>query len=416
MKLLGRSLVVLGILGLLAFFGLTSMNPAVAERTPDEKVIASVREVTQPLRGRGNQPGPVFLSAANPQLDAISVLAGRAAAPTRMEASLNDEGLEIRFSRPVPTGRWVNIRWAIPSGDYANPTLATLPFDTHVGSVPVPGFIVRMLYSAGLARMRQRDPAFPDPFALVKRVHIAPDRLAANLVLPGNNSLFGTLANASGNDMDAGLTDRLYCALADQQKRHYSTDFDEHVRRVFSIPVQAQDGVTANRSRVAALALLVGGERAARVVVTRKNILQQCALTTGNPVKLQGRDDLAQHWAVSAALAAGLGGPISGTVGEWKELSDSLPHGSGFSFVDMAANRSGFRYGAALNNPQSADAVARTLATATAEQLVPTAMLEKPEALDAKDFRKKFQSVDSVRYQEILKQINARLTKAGVPQ
>lgn len=63
---------------------------------------------------------------------------------------------------------------------------------------------------------------------------------------------------------------------------------------------------------------------------------------------LLGRVDTAQHFVISAALAAWAGEPIADAIGLYKELADAR-HGSGFSFADLAADRAGTRFGELLN-------------------------------------------------------------------
>lgn len=59
----------------------------------------------------------------------------------------------------------------------------------------------------------------------------------------------------------------------------------------------------------------------------------------GTPT-MQGRRDLAQHFAVSAALAVQLGPRTAETIGIFKEVRDSQG-GTGFSFVDLSADLAG---------------------------------------------------------------------------
>lgn len=60
-------------------------------------------------------------------------------------------------------------------------------------------------------------------------------------------------------------------------------------------------------------------------------------------VVLRGRRDLAQHFTSSAMVAAQGSSLVSDAIGLFKELSDS-DGGSGFSFVDLAADRAGVRF------------------------------------------------------------------------
>ena len=64
---------------------------------------------------------------------------------------------------------------------------------------------------------------------------------------------------------------------------------------------------------------------------------------------MRGRRDLAQHFAVSAALAVLVGPQNAEEVGILKEMSDSRG-GSGFSFVDLSADIAGIQFAAAVGN------------------------------------------------------------------
>ncbi len=59
---------------------------------------------------------------------------------------------------------------------------------------------------------------------------------------------------------------------------------------------------------------------------------------------LHGRHDLPRHFMGSAAIAVSGGGALSQAIGLFKEIDDSRG-GSGFSFVDLLADRVGTRFG-----------------------------------------------------------------------
>ena len=61
-------------------------------------------------------------------------------------------------------------------------------------------------------------------------------------------------------------------------------------------------------------------------------------------VTLDGRDDFAKHFMVSAAIAAYADTALSDAIGLYKEIEDSRI-GSGFSFNDIAADRAGTKFG-----------------------------------------------------------------------
>ena len=119
------------------------------------------------------------------------------------------------------------------------------------------------------------------------------------------------------------------------------------------------DAVLPNRAAILALGKILGDDSVARVggrdldlgpaddrIALRRRIL------------LGGRGDLSQHFWVSAALAALSDESRAVAVGLSKEAMDSTPGGSGFSFVDMAANCAGIRLAAvATRNSRSAHTI-----------------------------------------------------------
>jgi hypothetical protein len=102
---------------------------------------------------------------------------------------------------------------------------------------------------------------------------------------------------------------------------------------------------------------------------------------------LLGREDSAQHFGISAALAAWAGEPAANAIGVYKEIDDSRK-GSGFSFADLAADRAGTRFGELV-----VDDYARLYkvlrGTVTDADLVPS-LAGLPEYLSEAEFKRRF--------------------------
>jgi hypothetical protein len=104
-------------------------------------------------------------------------------------------------------------------------------------------------------------------------------------------------------------------------------------------------------------------------------------------VELAGRADLAQHFAVSAALAIQGGESVSNPIGLLKELADSRG-GSGFSFPDLAADRAGTRFALlATGDRQGALRVQTFARRGLSEDDFLPALTGLPEGLRAGDLR-----------------------------
>ncbi len=126
-------------------------------------------------------------------------------------------------------------------------------------------------------------------------------------------------------------------------------------------------------------------------------------------ILLRERHDTAQHFTVSAALAAWAGEPVADAIGLWKEIDD-MRHSSGFSFADLAADRAGTRFGQLLaTDPEGLRR--RLRAPLHDDDFIPR-IDDLPEYLDDAKFKQRFGSVDpkaSPAYAAMQRTIETRL-------
>jgi hypothetical protein len=124
-------------------------------------------------------------------------------------------------------------------------------------------------------------------------------------------------------------------------------------------------------------------------------------------VLLRGRPDTAQHFLVSAVIAAEDGTPLADAVGLWKELADARRGGSGFSFNDLAADRAGTRIGElAVRDPAR---LQQRAATGLADRDLLPEVGDLPENLPEAEFVARFGGVGGAGYKRLLADIDARL-------
>lgn len=135
------------------------------------------------------------------------------------------------------------------------------------------------------------------------------------------------------------------------------------------------------------------------------------------PAFLYQRNDLAQHFIGSAALAASLDGQVASALGEEKELSDSQPGGSGFSFADLAADKAGTRLGeTAVASPEAARKLQQAMSTLKDYRDVMPDPSGLPEHMDAAEFKKRYQSTHSEAYRRLLRQIDEQIANLAIYQ
>ena len=166
---------------------------------------------------------------------------------------------------------------------------------------------------------------------------------------------------------------------------------------------QGGDPLAENRAAMLGLAIYaVGrGELAARALGVA------VAARPPVPLTLLGRQDLAQHWLVSAALALEADGRTADAIGVFKEVLDSRG-GSGFSFADLAADRAGVRFGeAARADPRRWQA---RLATTGRETDLMPAIDALPEGLQEPEFLRRFQARDGEAWARMRAEIERRIS------
>ena len=124
-------------------------------------------------------------------------------------------------------------------------------------------------------------------------------------------------------------------------------------------------------------------------------------------LSLHGRRDLAEHYVISAALAANGGSRLANAIGLIKEEEDASK-GSGFSFTDLAANRAGVQLGERATGEAAARIQQRLAAARSDADLLPD-FRDLPEFMPQAEFDRRFGPVGSPRYLKIIDRIDARL-------
>ncbi len=125
------------------------------------------------------------------------------------------------------------------------------------------------------------------------------------------------------------------------------------------------------------------------------------------PAFLYKRIDLAQHFIGAAAITASVNSQIAQVLGEEKELQDAR-RGSGFSFIDLAADKAGARFGElAVASPESARRLQQALANVNDYAYFMPDPTSLPEHMDEAMFKKRYGSINSTAYLKVSKQIDA---------
>jgi hypothetical protein len=105
--------------------------------------------------------------------------------------------------------------------------------------------------------------------------------------------------------------------------------------------------VAYRENRAALVAVALAANKLSLHQLLPKHEGQEVAPLPMASIRLNGREDFAQHYTISALMALMVGGRVADTVGLYKEMMDAskADGGSGFSFNDLALNRAGIRLG-----------------------------------------------------------------------
>jgi hypothetical protein len=128
------------------------------------------------------------------------------------------------------------------------------------------------------------------------------------------------------------------------------------------------------------------------------------------------RGDLAQHFIASAVITASLDKQVSAVVGEEKELNDSQG-GSGFSFIDIAADKAGTLFGElATASPEQARKLQAAMAAIKDYNDFMPDPRDLPEHMQQAEFKARFGAINSEAYRQVVEEIDKRIAAMPIYQ
>lgn len=381
-----------------------SFEPAVvspARPTPGD--IAAAREVWHQLQAAesANAGGQIRLD--NQAIQGLATLATDTTDRARFQAGIERGVLSGTASIPLPAGLWINAS-ASAAGEHSG-----FPaYDLKVGRVSFPSAVGRWVADFAYRELQRKGLKLPPLDQLVKHIQIDQREVIADLNLPGSG-LVGGFISTRATPLDQALVSEIFCRIAAEHDSRPVTDLSGIVARTFD-PAHAREGEKFNRAAFVALSLLVVGEKAEALAPRAVERSKTCPHPAAGFL-LHEREDLAKHWTFSAALAAVLGGETAANLGEWKELDDSLANGTGFSFVDLAADRSGLQTALRALDPSTAAGARAKLSRASDEDLLPRALLQAPEGMSEGAFTDHFGALDRAKYRLAVGSIDRTLER-----
>ncbi len=400
------------VLSLLLFFALAVVlalsvepEPLVAREvrlSPGQvRQVRDLAALHDPRKLQNGQLGRVVMRQAD-LLMVMNYLAGvfgRGGAEIQLGAGVAQVRATLTLP-PNPIGRYVNVEATLHEGN-GLPRLD--PF--RIGRVPVPPTVTRFLLTAALDAW-YRSTGSVRTSEVIQAVSFSPDRM--------------TLSYRWDDEVVTAVRDVWLPAAQRERFEIYNAELaaltraapakmplSELLHGLFGLARERSvggDWVPENQAVTAVLSLYVTRGSVTALVPEARGWSRPARRT----ITLAGRRDLAQHFLVSAALAAHGGDVLAYALGELKELDDASG-GSGFSFRDLGADKAGTALGLALVQPESAERVQQRLARVLDERDFMPTVSDLEENMQVKQFAERYGSVDDARYREVVMRIDDRI-------
>lgn len=391
----------------LALAGLIALALSVPQDTPlvtgpAEPGVAAIGRARALLRHhdprRQAPTAPTQLRLTQAEVDLLLAALPQVLPGLHARLALSDANAQLQATLPLPAnplGTYLNLRCQL-----ANDGLGITPRNLRLGPVPVPDALAGPLAALAWSALREH-PDLGIPTRALTQARLEKGAVLLTYRLP--EALPGRLGElALGPEELASL--RIYHELLAKTlgAARQPLPLPDVLTPLFQQARLRGGGASEYRAAL----LVVGAHLAGRPLSTLLPAARDWSVLPRRTVTLAGRVDSAQHFAVSALLAAHAGTPLANAVGLWKELEDSRG-GSGFSFADLAADQAGTRLGEAL---AAGDArVAGRLASGVAEPELLPRLDDLPENLGAAAFRARYGQPGDPRYQTLEREIETRV-------
>lgn len=400
-KLKRRLMIGGGILALLGVLAIDTAPDGTPPPAPSAKDATAAKALLMRARRamRGTKQDPLTASWA--EIQSAALLGGRLTPLQNMSVRRDDTAIVARGSLPLPAGFWINAQARVVADDEGTPRVSA-----RLGDLPVPSLLVHGLYWGVRGVYKLRGVSLPPLDEAVSGLSISDKGVTARVNLKRYVSTMRSLSALEEGRVDAKIVASEYCRLAKLQTASPVPDLAPIFRRAFP---KGHDSAKGPETLVAVSMLVVSADVGNIAGVSQASI-KSCLVKTVDATLLD-RADLAKHFSLSAALTAAFGNDVSQSLGIWKEVADSGPNGSGFSYVDLAADRSGMKIGEAMADPARAADMIAWLGEADDKQLLPVAQLALVEGLSEAEFTQNYSNIDSRTHARVVSRIDAALEK-----
>lgn len=224
----------------------------------------------------------------------------------------------------------------------------------------------------------------------------------------------------TGKDPKESLQLRLsvahYLRLLNTLEHNRVQPLSYYMQHVFEHAVKRSEQSTPeleNEAAILAIAIFTGNTKFSRLVGDFRFAFNNIPYAKRKPL-LKSRTDLSLHFVYSAAIKILSRKGISIAMGEFKELMDRARGGSGYSFVDLAADLSGAHFAEVALDPSSAARVQQIMRSLNDENIFMVPINGLQEGLSKAEFTEQYERVDSPQYLAVVNDIRRRIQDLAI--
>ncbi len=325
------------------------------------------------------------------------------------QVALADRNAVLRLSFPLngsPLNGYLNLEATLVETTDL-PRLQSV----HIGKLSLPDTLTDMLVPQ-LVRWLRYSPEYRAGLDALRLVKMSPDEL----------SIFYRWEGGLSDEVRASVVDkdererllRYQSLLAANSRQHGAA---VSLAEVLPPLVRLASKRSVNRSILAENRALILVTTFYVLGISLERILPEAAgwpRPARQTVTIDGRDDFAKHFMVSASIAAYADTALSDAIGLYKEVEDSRS-GSGFSFNDIAADRAGTKFGEkAVASESSAQQLQRRVASGLKDSDLMPAWSDLPEFMSEAEFKRRFGGIDAPAYRGMMQKIEQRVAALRV--
>ena len=404
------------------FFVVTDSKPLVVNSSINglndaESVTKLLGQLQTSIYDRNN---PHTITITKTQIDSLLAFAERAKPQFRGLAELTDHLTYVQASYQLPEiwlSRYVNLQVSFMPGQKIHID------QVQVGSATLRGDWALSLLVAAADWWTKSDIA-SYAAAQITKVSMSPELVSVSMKpLDGLLRQLNEIRNGLSVEQDTWLSQRTayyirFLARTSVNDLQIYEDTEPslsvYLSAVMQEAIRSGEGAPEKENEAALLALTIfaGHHRFANFVGNVHSDPDR-APKPPHETRLFGRKDLSQHFIISAGLKLLSEKDVTAAIGEFKELMDRVLGGSGYSFVDLAADMAGVRFAQVAIDPLYAKQLQQQVAEMQGEGLFFPDTTDLPEGLSKTEFVKIFQDVNSPEYLALIAKIEQKLD--GLP-